>query len=80
VLNRASQLEPGEPSRVDPVKVRVAKFLEGDVFAKCAGCGYLENDARRHSACGGCKTVKYCKLQCQQDHWQAHKADCTPRK
>jgi hypothetical protein len=79
VLKNASKLEPGEPSRVDPLEVRVAKFLEGDVFARCSSCEDLENDTRRHSACGRCKIAKYCSLRCQKAHWPAHKGQCASR-
>ncbi|KAH7314010.1 hypothetical protein B0J17DRAFT_773410 [Rhizoctonia solani] len=29
------------------------------------------------SACGRCKQARYCSVECQRQHWKAHKKDCT---
>ena len=38
----------------------------------CIMCG--KPDAK--SACGRCKTVRYCGAQCQRAHWPTHKSEC----
>ena len=27
-------------------------------------------------ACSGCKSVRYCSVECQKEHWTAHKSSC----
>lgn len=27
-------------------------------------------------ACSGCKSVRYCSVECQKEHWNAHKSSC----
>lgn len=36
------------------------------------GCGVTAGLRR----CSGCRTVRYCSMECSRAHWQEHKADC----
>eukprot|EP00956_Cyclotella_meneghiniana_P021794 scaffold40235_cov49-Cyclotella_meneghiniana.AAC.1 len=42
----------------------------------CAACGNADTDLK---ACGSCRSVKYCNVDCQKANWQAHKKACKKR-
>lgn len=45
-----------------------------------APCTNMEKHIREFSICGRCRQVRYCGLDCQQWHWNAHKKVCKERK
>lgn len=42
---------------------------------KCGGCR-LERPLDKVEKCGRCKLVYYCNIECQRNHWRAHKESC----
>ena len=40
---------------------------------RCAACGIEERKLRR---CARCRTVSYCSVDCQRQHWPEHKQRC----
>ncbi|KAK3635608.1 hypothetical protein LTR56_014648 [Elasticomyces elasticus] len=43
----------------------------------CGMCGSAKTaDGSMLLVCGRCKALKYCSVDCQRDHWGAHKAYC----
>eukprot|EP01084_Bolivina_argentea_P037936 70145_1 len=43
---------------------------------QCANCSkYIAKNR-----CGGCKSVYYCNIDCQRNHWKIHKLDCSQMK
>jgi hypothetical protein len=58
-------------SRVIGASVEQTAYLEAKTHCSntsCSGAGIMK--------CTGCMQARYCKEECQQAHWQAHKADC----
>ena len=49
-----------------------------DEFRACARCNSSRSsDGTRLRKCAGCKTVKYCSIECQGWHWKnTHKQEC----
>ena len=45
---------------------------------KCCGPSCLKTAAEVElQKCGQCRTVAYCRKECQREHWlQAHKGEC----
>lgn len=52
------------------------KLLEGIREVFCAWCEKKETDSNKLLRCKRCKTVRYCGLNCQRQHWQSHKDKC----
>jgi hypothetical protein len=42
----------------------------------CARCGLGPSLANSLKACSRCRTVRYCSLLCQREHWTTHKPAC----
>jgi len=40
----------------------------------CANILHCENDAQL--TCSRCRSVVYCRAECQKEHWKAHKEHC----
>lgn len=51
----------------------------GQDVVKCGGCGKLQGNGASFSACGRCRSVRYCSKECQLRHWKEHKAHCNKR-
>ncbi|KAG7375659.1 hypothetical protein PHYPSEUDO_000301 [Phytophthora pseudosyringae] len=49
-------------------QLRHNKYMESGTL--CAGCGNPPYPGEGLSACGVCKTVKYCTRDCQRVHWK----------
>lgn len=69
---------PGEapPPRVVAVPARNVEAVGRRAAAgtTCGACGAL--DAQQ--VCGSCKSVRYCNIACQREHWRrSHKAVCS---
>eukprot|EP00984_Skeletonema_dohrnii_P021334 scaffold10642_cov155-Skeletonema_dohrnii-CCMP3373.AAC.1 len=50
---------------------------DGDMMC-CAACGTSVHDIKLEK-CDGCKSVRYCSVQCQRDHRPQHKKECKKR-
>ena len=46
---------------------------EGEATSRtCAGCGSSEaSSGKKHKPCSRCKTVFYCSVKCQKEHWRS---------
>ncbi|MGK3737431.1 MAG: hypothetical protein ACI8RD_010504 [Bacillariaceae sp.] len=42
----------------------------------CSGCGSVSDGIVDYSKCSACKTVYYCRAECQRKHWPIHRPDC----
>jgi hypothetical protein len=62
---------PSDP--VLPAKPKSKSHSQADTKRACANCG---TEALILKACGGCKTARYCNVDCQRAHWVVHKASC----
>ncbi len=49
-----------------------------DALKKCSllSCNSYEMHEGQFKRCARCKKAKYCKVQCQKDHWSEHKKNC----
>ena len=47
----------------------------------CASCGIKENNDEdiKLKMCNACKSVRYCSVKCQKEHWPKHKKSCKKR-
>jgi hypothetical protein len=59
------------------VKFKSLETLEMDsslhLFAKrCSNCEAFVPT----KTCSGCKSVRYCSIECQKEHWKEHKSSC----
>ena len=52
---------------------------EEDTTCCCAACGTAEIDDIKLMECGGCDLVKYCSVECQEDHRSQHEEACKKR-
>ncbi len=50
-----------------------------DMTTCCANCGKAEVDDIKLKICTACKLVKYCSVDCQQNHRPQHKKACKKR-
>ncbi len=50
------------------------------VFAVCASCGIAAIDDITLKFCDDCDLVKYCSVECQENHREKHEEDCKKRK
>jgi hypothetical protein len=42
----------------------------------CFECGSVSDGIVDYSKCSACKTVYYCRAECQRKHWPIHRPDC----
>jgi hypothetical protein len=56
-------------------------YLEEDekIMMCCASCGIAEVDNIKLKKCNGCKSVRYCSVNCQKEHRPQHKKACKKR-
>ena len=46
----------------------------------CASCGRAANNGDiKLKTCTACKSVQYCGIKCQREHWSKHKMACKKR-
>ncbi len=65
---------------VEPnIKMNGAAEDEGDnLMMCCAACGSV-GDGAKLQTCTACKSVRYCGVTCQRNHWRQHKRACKER-
>ncbi|KAB8298732.1 hypothetical protein EYC80_000907 [Monilinia laxa] len=68
-----SKFAPSEVSQLLPDCPQY-KAPQPSLGVRCASCN--EDDAKK--MCAGCKTISYCKEQCQKNDWKLHKLVCKP--
>ena len=55
-----------------------APFVSPFVCANCGTPGDSIPGGAKLKSCSVCKVVKYCRRECQVEHWREHKPDCHP--
>jgi len=55
----------------DKVQLKIEKKVLDGSIPRCPGCG--KDGATR---CGGCGSVWYCSMKCQENHWSLHESKC----
>lgn len=46
------------------------------MVTKCGHCQTAEAPPFKFKACGRCRTIHYCSLECQKLSWKVHKLEC----
>jgi hypothetical protein len=57
------------------VQQHVGRLAGVRVLNPCDGCGE-RHPVEEQRRCGECLLVSYCSVECQRDHWKAHKPEC----
>ncbi|KAK1737397.1 hypothetical protein QTG54_011683, partial [Skeletonema marinoi] len=52
---------------------------ETEADSCCASCGIAEVDDIKLKICTACKSVRYCSVECQQEHRPQHETNCKER-
>ena len=52
---------------------------DGEAADVCASCGIAEIDEMKLKTCTACKSIRYCSVECQKNHWPHHKRACKKR-
>ena len=62
-------------------KMKKRERKEKSLPKGCGFCGLSEKvKGHKFLACGGCKSVNYCSVDCQKGDWKIHKAICSTGK
>ena len=57
------------------VDLKVVTFSDSKM-----NCSYCDFAIKKNGRMCACKSAHYCDRDCQQDHWPAHKLECTYRR
>jgi hypothetical protein len=71
--------EPVDEKTAGDVRVGPPAAAAAALQPETAACGLCGETQGPVSACGRCRSVRYCSPACQRADWRRHKPDCVAR-